>query len=87
MAAITSAGLSQSTSYSPIVKGFQNSYLNEATGDLQTSIKNLKDIYDEDSYETKLQLKKFREAKVLFNKALMNSPGGQSALEGLDALE
>jgi tetratricopeptide (TPR) repeat protein len=36
---------------------------------------------------TKLQLKKYREAKVLFNKALMNSPGGQSALEGLELLD
>jgi hypothetical protein len=36
---------------------------------------------------TKLQLKKYRESKVLFNKALMHSPGGQSALEGLDLLE
>ncbi len=187
---------SQSAAYSNIVKAFQDSYLNEATGDLQTAIEDLKNVYDEDGYEinlrlgwltysagqftesssyynravelkpfaveprfgliypvaamgnwetvirqynkiieiapgntvamhrlglvyygrkdyqeaeklfnkvvnlypfdydallmlawTKLQLKKFREARVLFNKALMHTPGGQSALEGLELLE
>jgi tetratricopeptide (TPR) repeat protein len=187
---------SQSLAYSEVIQGFQNSYLNEATGDLKTAIEDLKSVYDEDSYElnlrlgwltyslgqftesrsfynravdlkpfaieprfgliyptaamgnwetvitqykkiieiapgntiamhrlglvyygrkeymeaeklfdkvvnlypfdydallmlgwTKLQLKKYREAKVLFNKALMNNPGGQSAIEGLDLLE
>ncbi|MDA3824035.1 MAG: hypothetical protein PF450_15680, partial [Bacteroidales bacterium] len=81
MAAITSAGLSQSTSYSPIVKGFQNSYLNEATGDLQTSIKNLKDIYDEDSYEINLRLGwlsyssgLFTESQSYYNRAVDLKP-------------
>lgn len=187
---------SQSAAYSKTVKAFQDSYLDEATGDLQTAIQDLKDVYDEDGYElnlrlgwltysagqftesssyynravelkpfaieprfgliyptaamgnwdvvirqynkiieiapgntiamhrlglvyygqkeyqqaeklfdkvvnlypfdydallmlawTKLQLKKYREAKVLFNKALMHTPGGQSALEGLELLE
>ncbi len=32
---------------------------------------------------TNFQLKKFREAKVLFNKALMNTPTGSSAMEGI----
>jgi tetratricopeptide (TPR) repeat protein len=36
---------------------------------------------------SKFQLKKYREAKVLFNKALMNTPGGQSALEGLELVD
>ena len=36
---------------------------------------------------TNYQLKKYREAKVLFNKALMNTPTGVSALEGLGLLE
>ena len=36
---------------------------------------------------TCFQLGKFREAEVLFNQALMNQPSGQSALEGLEALE
>lgn len=188
--------LTQSAAYSYIIKAFQDSYLNEATGDLQTAIEDLKNVYDEDGYElnlrlgwltysagqftesssyynravelkpfaveprfgliyptaamgnwdtvirqynkiieiapgntialhrlglvyygrkdyqeaeklfdkvvnlypfdydallmlawTKLHLKKFREARVLFNKALMHTPGGQSALEGLDLLE
>lgn len=32
---------------------------------------------------TNLQLQKFKEAKVLFEKVLMNTPGDESALEGL----
>jgi hypothetical protein len=32
---------------------------------------------------TNFQLKKYREAKVLFNKALMNTPTGSSAMEGI----
>jgi len=186
----------QSANFETTVKGFQASYLSEATGDLQSAIDDLKKVYQEDSYEinlrlgwlsysaglftesasyynraiglksfaieprfgvilptaamgnwetvitqykkileiapsntiamhrlglvyygrneydkaevlfdkvvnlfpfdydglsmlawTKFQLKKYREAKVLFNKALMNSPGGQSALEGLELLD
>jgi len=186
----------QSSNFEITIKGFQNSYLNEATGDVQSAIKDLKSVYDEDSYEinlrlgwlaysagqftesnsyynraielkpfaieprfgviyptaamgnwdfvikqynkileiapsntiamhrlglvyygrkeydkseklfdkvvnlypfdydgllmlawTKFQLKKYREAKVLFNKALMNTPGGQSATEGLELLD
>ncbi|MDF1572682.1 MAG: tetratricopeptide repeat protein [Bacteroidales bacterium] len=194
--AIAMAAFTQSAAYSKTVKAFQDSYLNEATGDLQAATQVLKEVYDEDGYEvnlrlgwltysagqftesysyynravelkpfaieprfgliyptaamgnwdmviwqyekiieiapgntiaihrlglvyygqkdypaaeklfdkvvnlypfdydallmlawTKLQLKKFREAKVLFNKALMHTPGGQSALEGLELLE
>jgi tetratricopeptide (TPR) repeat protein len=33
---------------------------------------------------TNLKMHKVREAKVLFQKALLNTPGGSSALEGLD---
>ena len=33
------------------------------------------------------KLKNFREAKVLFQKALLNTPGGSSALEGLELLK
>ncbi|MBI9067837.1 MAG: tetratricopeptide repeat protein [Salinivirgaceae bacterium] len=36
---------------------------------------------------TNFQLKKYREAKVLFNKALMNTPSGSSAIEGIKLLE
>ncbi len=36
---------------------------------------------------TKYQLKKYREAKVLFSKALMNTPTGSSALEGIELVE
>ena len=196
MLALIIPAVSQSSSYTATIKGFQNSYLNEASGDLQQAIQNLKEVYDEDSYEinlrlgwlqysagqftesysyynnaislrpfaieprfgliypaaamgnwdvvisqydkileiapgntvamhrlglvyygrkdyekaeslfskvvnlypfdydallmlawSKFQLKKYREARVLFNKALMNTPGGQSAMEGLELLE
>ena len=36
---------------------------------------------------THFQLKNTREAKVLFQKALMHTPGGTSALEGLELLK
>lgn len=36
---------------------------------------------------TNLQLKKYRQAKVLFNKALMNTPTGSSAMEGIKLME
>lgn len=36
---------------------------------------------------TKLKLNRPNEARVLFQKALMNTPGGSSALEGLDTLK
>jgi len=36
---------------------------------------------------TKLKLNKTREAKVLFYKALMHTPSGSSAVEGLDLLK
>jgi tetratricopeptide (TPR) repeat protein len=36
---------------------------------------------------TKMKLNKTREAKVLFSKALLNTPGGASASEGLELLK
>ena len=36
---------------------------------------------------TNFQLKKYRESKVLFNKALMHTPSGISALEGMKLLD
>ena len=194
--AFVTAGSAQSANFDIMIKGFQASYLHEATGNLQGAIGDLKKVYEEDSYEvnlrlgwlsysigsftesksyynraidlksfaieprfgvilptaamgnweavimqykkileiapsntlamhrlglvyygrmeydkaevlfdkvvnlfpfdydglsmlawTKFQLKKYREAKVLFNKALMNTPGGQSAAEGLELLD
>lgn len=196
LAAILLPAHSQGASYDKMIISFQNSYLHEASGDLKSSIQDLKEIYDTGSYEinlrlgwltyssglftesldyysralelkpfaieprfgviypaaamgnwetvisqykkiieiapgntiaihrlglvyygrkeyqeseklfdkvvnlypfdydallmlawTKFQLKKYREAKVLFNKALMHTPGGQSAMEGLELLD
>ena len=36
---------------------------------------------------TNLKMHKVREAKILFQKALLHTPGGSSALEGLDQLD
>ncbi len=36
---------------------------------------------------TKYYLKKFQESKLLFYKALMNTPGGSSALEGINKMK
>lgn len=78
---IFTPGIGQSTPYSPIVKGFQDSYLNEATGDLLSSITNLKDIYDEDSYEINLRLGwltyssgMFTESQSYYNRAVDLKP-------------
>ena len=46
----------QSSNFSTAIKGFQASYLNEATGNLQGAIDDLKAVYDEDSYEINLRL-------------------------------
>jgi len=44
------------TSSEKNVKAFQNSYINEASGDYSSAIENLKEIYSEDFYEVNLRL-------------------------------
>jgi tetratricopeptide (TPR) repeat protein len=136
--------------FTDIRDAFQESYIQEATGDFSSAINSLKTVYDEKSYEVNLrlgwlsyeaglftesvayynkaielmpyaieprfgvvypgaamginlfpfdydgltmlawshfQLKNFREAKVLFQKALIHTPTGSSALEGLELLK
>ena len=46
----------QSAAYENTIKGFQNSYLNEATGDLAAAIQDLKNVYEAESYEINLRL-------------------------------
>ena len=64
-------------------------------GDYETALKHFEKVvnlypFDYDALVmygwTNFQLGKFREAEVLFNQALMNQPEGQSAKEGLEAL-
>ncbi len=71
----------QSSAYEEVVRGFQNSYLNEATGNIQTAIIDLKDIYDENSYEINLRLGwlsysagLFTESQSYYNRAVSLKP-------------
>jgi tetratricopeptide (TPR) repeat protein len=71
----------QDTQYSNIIKGFQNSYLNEASGDLQSAIADLKAIYTADSYEVNLRLGwllysagQFTESYTHYSRALQLKP-------------
>jgi tetratricopeptide (TPR) repeat protein len=71
----------QDAQYSNIIKGFQNSYLNEASGDLQSAIADLKAIYTADSYEVNLRLGwllysagQFTESYTHYSRALQLKP-------------
>ncbi|HKK63855.1 MAG TPA: tetratricopeptide repeat protein [Bacteroidales bacterium] len=73
--------LAQSAAYEKTIEGFQNSYLSEATGDLSQAIQQLKDIYDEDSYEINLRLGwltysagQFTDSYSYYNRALSLRP-------------
>lgn len=81
LALIFSPGTGQSTSYATTIAGFQNSYLNEATGDIQAAIKDLQDVYAEDSYEINLRLGwlsytagLFTESSSYYNRAVSLKP-------------
>lgn len=71
----------QSANFEVTVKGFQASYLNEATGNLQGAIDDLKKVYEEDSYEINLRLGwlsysagLFSEAASYYNRAIDLKP-------------
>ena len=81
LAIISMNALTQSAAYEEVVKGFQNSYLNEATGNLQAAVQDLKSIYDEDSYEINLRLGwltysagLFTESQSYYNRAVDLKP-------------
>ncbi len=81
LAALLLPARGQDTQYSNVIKGFQSSYLQEASGDLQASISDLKAIYSEDSYEVNLRLGwllysagQFTESYSFYNKALSLKP-------------
>lgn len=70
-----------SQEYPKTIKGFQNSYLHEASGNLSEAIMDLKNIYDESSYELNLRLGwltyssgLFSESKSYYNKAISLKP-------------
>lgn len=63
------------------VKAFQESYLNEASGNYAKSIEDLKSVYKEDSYEINLRLGyvcylsgRFTESIAYYNKAIQIMP-------------
>ncbi|ACF14357.1 Tetratricopeptide TPR_2 repeat protein [Chloroherpeton thalassium ATCC 35110] len=82
------AGFAQD--YSKIISAFQNSYLHEAAGDLSAAITDLKNAYDEDSYEINLRLGwlsyslgLFSDAQSYYNKAILLKPFGVEARFGI----
>jgi tetratricopeptide (TPR) repeat protein len=63
--------------FSKTIEGFQNSYLHEASGNLTEAILDLKNIYDENSYEINLRLGwltyslgQFSESQGYYSKAI-----------------
>ena len=67
--------------YTNTLEGFQNSYLNEASGNLASAIMDLKAVYDENSYEKNLRLGwltyssgLFSESIAYYNKAILLKP-------------
>ena len=63
------------------IEGFQNSYLHEASGNLEDAILDLKNIYEESSYEINLRLGwlmyssgLFSESQSYYNKAISLKP-------------
>ena len=67
--------------YTKQIRAFQESYLQEAAGEIQKSIDVLKNIYDEDSYEINLRLGwlsyqqgLFSESMAYYNKAILLKP-------------
>ena len=77
---ITCAGMS-AQNYSETKDAFQNSYIQEATGEFLGAINSLKAVYDEKSYELNLRLGwlsyqagSFTEAVAYYNKAISLMP-------------
>ncbi len=67
--------------YTKQINAFQESYLQEAAGEIQKSVDVLKDVYDENSYEINLrlgwlsyQLGLFSESMAYYNKAIILKP-------------
>jgi tetratricopeptide (TPR) repeat protein len=67
--------------FSETKDAFQNSYIQEATGEFLTAINSLKAVYDEDSYELNLRLGwlsyqagSFTDALAYYNKAIELMP-------------
>jgi tetratricopeptide (TPR) repeat protein len=81
LTAMLMPAMGQSATYSNTIKAFQSSYLNEASGDLQAAIQNLKEVYEEDSYEINLRLGwleysagQFTESYSYYNNAISLKP-------------
>ncbi len=76
---LTITGFSQD--YPKVIEGFQNSYLHEASGNLAEAILDLRNVYDENSYEINLRLGwltyssgLFSDAQSYYNKAILLKP-------------
>jgi tetratricopeptide (TPR) repeat protein len=74
---ITSTALISAQNFRETKDAFQNSYIQEATGEITASINSLKSVYDEKSYELNLRLGwlsyqagNFSESIAYYNKAI-----------------
>jgi len=89
-AVVILTGLTAKTqSFDIQVKAFQESYLNEASGDYSKAIENLRSIYQESSYEINLRLGylsylngSFSESMAYYNKSINLMPYGIEARFG-----
>lgn len=78
---MTSGTALMAQDFSETKDAFQNSYIQEATGEFLTAINTLKAVYDEDSYELNLRLGwlsyqagSFTDAMAYYNKAIELMP-------------
>ncbi len=76
--------------YDVLISAFQQSYLNEASGDYHKAIENLRAVYKEDSYEINLRLGylcylsgRFTESLAYYNKAVDLMPLSVEARLGI----
>ena len=78
---ILSSQLMQAQDYSATKDAFQESYIQEATGDVTAAINSLKNVYEENSYELNLRLGwlsyqagNFTESTAYYNKSIELMP-------------
>jgi len=85
-----SSSIIKAQNYDALIGSFQQSYLNEASGDYYKAIENLRSVYKEDSYEINLRLGylcylsgRFSESLAYYNKAVDLMPLSVEARLGI----
>ena len=82
--------VTRAQNYDALISAFQQSYLNEASGDYHKAIENLRSVYKEDSYEINLRLGylcylsgRFTESVAYYSKAVELMPLSVEARLGI----